>query len=211
MVNSSGANQFIGSLSGIFVSQLVSIKKKSRVDYISNHLFIFIWIHLFWASIYLWIIVVHIWRRKWQPTPVFLPGESHGQRSLEGCSPWGLKESNTTERLTRMQWYIVKQILLCLYIRLAFESYSKLLNPLGTTFQRWIEVHLIFTVFSEFLLFCWTLLLLASLTLVSVKPPLLTGINSQESLLKSSCLGTWIPKKASRQKVVKTKQNRTPL
>ena len=31
------------------------------------------------------------WRRKWQPTPVFLPGKSHGQRSLVGCSPWGLK------------------------------------------------------------------------------------------------------------------------
>ena len=40
------------------------------------------------------------WRRKWQPTPVFLPGESHGQRSLEGCSPWGCKESDTTERLS---------------------------------------------------------------------------------------------------------------
>ncbi|KAB0347365.1 hypothetical protein FD754_012222 [Muntiacus muntjak] len=37
------------------------------------------------------------WRRAWQPTPVFLPGESHGQRSLEGCSPWGLKELDTTE------------------------------------------------------------------------------------------------------------------
>ena len=31
------------------------------------------------------------WRRKWQPSPVFLPGESHGQRSLEGYSPWGRK------------------------------------------------------------------------------------------------------------------------
>ena len=31
------------------------------------------------------------WRRKWQPTPVYLPGESHGQRSLEGYSPWGYK------------------------------------------------------------------------------------------------------------------------
>ena len=29
------------------------------------------------------------WRRKWQPTPVFLPGKVHGQRSLVGCSPWG--------------------------------------------------------------------------------------------------------------------------
>ena len=36
------------------------------------------------------------WRRKWQPTPVFLPGESHGQRSLAGYSPRGLKELDTT-------------------------------------------------------------------------------------------------------------------
>ena len=37
------------------------------------------------------------WRRKWQPTPVFLLGKSHGQRSLAGYSPWGRKESGTTE------------------------------------------------------------------------------------------------------------------
>ena len=36
------------------------------------------------------------WRRKWHPTLVFLPGESHGQRSLVGCSPWGHKEWDTT-------------------------------------------------------------------------------------------------------------------
>ena len=35
------------------------------------------------------------WRRAWQPTPVFLLGESHGQRSLAGYSPWGVKELNT--------------------------------------------------------------------------------------------------------------------
>ena len=35
------------------------------------------------------------WRRKWQPTPLFLPGKSHGQRSLVGYSPWGCKESDT--------------------------------------------------------------------------------------------------------------------
>ena len=40
------------------------------------------------------------YRRKWQPTPVFLPGESHGQRSLTAYSPWGCKELDTTERLT---------------------------------------------------------------------------------------------------------------
>ena len=39
-----------------------------------------------------------LWRRKWQPTPVFWPGESHGQRSLVGDSPWGHKESDTTEQ-----------------------------------------------------------------------------------------------------------------
>ena len=37
-------------------------------------------------------------RRQWQPTPVLLPGKSHGQRSLVGCRPWGRKESDTTER-----------------------------------------------------------------------------------------------------------------
>ena len=36
------------------------------------------------------------WRRKWQPTLVFLPGKSHGQRNLVGCSPWGRRESDTT-------------------------------------------------------------------------------------------------------------------
>ena len=39
------------------------------------------------------------WRRKWQPTPVFLPGKSHEWRSLAGYRPWGRKESDTTEQL----------------------------------------------------------------------------------------------------------------
>ena len=60
-----------------------------------------------WQSIYLqcrrprfnpWVRKIS-WRRKWQPTPVSLPGKSHGQRSLVGCSPWGRKELDTTERL----------------------------------------------------------------------------------------------------------------
>jgi len=38
-------------------------------------------------------------RRQWHPTPVLLPGKSHGWRSLVGCSPWGREESDTTERL----------------------------------------------------------------------------------------------------------------
>ena len=40
-----------------------------------------------------------VWRRQWHPTPVLLPGESHGWRSVVGYSPWGHKESDTTERL----------------------------------------------------------------------------------------------------------------
>ena len=39
------------------------------------------------------------WRRQWHPTPVLLPGKPHGWRSLVGYSPWGLKESDTTEQL----------------------------------------------------------------------------------------------------------------
>ena len=44
-------------------------------------------------------IDVTSWRRQWHPTPVLLPGKSHGQRSLVGCRTWSRKESGTTERL----------------------------------------------------------------------------------------------------------------
>ena len=45
------------------------------------------------------LLVIGSWRRKWHLTLVLLPGKSHGQRSLVGCSPWGRYESGTTERL----------------------------------------------------------------------------------------------------------------
>ena len=52
------------------------------------------------------------WRRAWQPTPVFLPGQSHGKRSLEGYSPRGHKELDTTEvtkhALTHAHTVVVK-------------------------------------------------------------------------------------------------------
>ena len=53
---------------------------------------------------YLWNLIkqvnsVYFRRRQWHPTPVLLPGKSHGQRSLVGCSPWGRWGSDTTERL----------------------------------------------------------------------------------------------------------------
>ena len=45
------------------------------------------------------IDILSTWRRQWHPTPVLLPGKSHGWRSLVGCSPWGPWGSDTTERL----------------------------------------------------------------------------------------------------------------
>ena len=46
------------------------------------------------------------WRRKWQPTLVFLPGEFHGQRRLASYSPWGHKESDMTEQLTHIENFL---------------------------------------------------------------------------------------------------------
>ena len=48
-------------------------------------------------EVYVWSLGREIpWRRKWHPTPVFVPGESHGQTSLVGYNPWGHKHSDTT-------------------------------------------------------------------------------------------------------------------
>ena len=54
--------------------------------------------NLLWKSNFVWFWLCHR-RRQWRPTPVLLPGKSHGWRSLVGCNPWGRKESDTTERL----------------------------------------------------------------------------------------------------------------
>ena len=58
------------------------------------------------------------WRRKWQPTPVFLPGKSHGRMSLAGYSPWGFKELDTTERLHFCHFNNIKSS--CLWLCDAF-------------------------------------------------------------------------------------------
>jgi len=47
------------------------------------------------------------WKRKWQPTLVFLPEKSHGWRSLAGCSPWGCRELDMTQRLSTYREMIV--------------------------------------------------------------------------------------------------------
>ena len=46
-----------------------------------------------------WVSTQASQRKQWHPTPILLPGKFHGRRSLVGCSPWGCKESDTTERL----------------------------------------------------------------------------------------------------------------
>ena len=57
------------------------------------------WIILFMCLVKWVTLVLMSRRRQWHPTPVLFPGKSHGQRSLVGCSPWGLEQSDTTERL----------------------------------------------------------------------------------------------------------------
>ena len=62
---------------------LLILKKKSR-----------------FSCLQIWVDMLIGWRRRqWHPTPRLFPGKSHGRRSLVGCSPWGHKELDTTERL----------------------------------------------------------------------------------------------------------------
>ena len=73
--------------------------------------------------------IILTWRRKWQSTPVLLPGKSHGQRSLVGYSPWGCKESDTTEQLHFTSLIILKlSKKKCpdfLFIREFYESFKE--------------------------------------------------------------------------------------
>ena len=76
----------------------------------------------------------------WQPTPVFLPGESHGWRSLVDYSPWGCKESDMTEQLHFTSWhydsfFTLKHLTQCLH-RVLEYLYMEFLS-LNTSFQWW--------------------------------------------------------------------------
>ena len=79
-------------------------------------------IYLFYNIYFLFIY----WRRKWQPTPVFMHEKSHGWRSLLGYTPWGHKESDTTEPLTHTvpyllgcsMWALPSSLQLCLTFKL---------------------------------------------------------------------------------------------
>ena len=62
------------------------------------------------------------WRKAWQPTSVFLPREFHGQRSLEGYSPWGHKESDPTRTLHNVVINILYTIILIMGCPTTFKS-----------------------------------------------------------------------------------------
>ena len=69
------------------------------------------------------------WRRAWKPTPVLLPGESHGQNSLAGYSPWGHKESDTTEWLTQHTASYLFHTWQCIYVNATFSILPTLSIP----------------------------------------------------------------------------------
>ena len=89
------------------------------------------------------------WKRKWQPTPVSLPGKSHGQRSMAGYSPWGHRESDTAEhsapRTIRMNfsprchyqeklWFFWARVYYCLGYPVNFVTCVLFLfGPLGSS------------------------------------------------------------------------------
>ena len=102
------ATQLPLNISSISISWLSSDYKNTTTDV---HIFLFQQTRtLFIQTLQLLLPLSCYWRRKWQTTPVFSLGESHGQRSLVGCCPWGWTESDITEEpqyvcvLWRRKW-----------------------------------------------------------------------------------------------------------
>ena len=73
-----------------------------------------------WANSLSLFTFMH-WRRKWQPTPVFLPGESQGRGSLVGCGLWGRTDSDTTEVTSQQQQQLFTNDL-CMYLSLFWTN-----------------------------------------------------------------------------------------
>ena len=92
----------LGSI--VIFTTLISFKSRTRHIFLSVYFNLAIFHHTACLSGYVCFVclgnfIPSYWGRKWQPTPVLLPGKSHGRRSLIGYSPWGPKESDTTEQL----------------------------------------------------------------------------------------------------------------
>ena len=70
------------------------------------------------------------WRRKWHPTPVFLPGESQGQRSLLGCYLWGRTESDTTDTIQQQQQQQQLPLNEFYFFKKGFQCYAEIFSLL---------------------------------------------------------------------------------
>ena len=94
------------------------------------------------------------WRRKWQPTPGFLPGKFHGQRSWAGYSPWGCKELDRAEQLSTHTYpgNTGRQDIHCSFLMGLVGEYSLLGLVNLAAFQQW--VFLVFLCFSNGFFFC---------------------------------------------------------
>ena len=113
------------------------------------------------------------WRRKWQPTPVFLPGKSHGCSSLVGYSPWARKESDTTELLHFLSFLLS-------FFPLPF------LNPAWTSGSSWFTYYwsLVWRTLSITLLTCE----MSSLNIHgSTNPGLFSIVNAKSSEVCCIC------------------------
>ena len=73
------------------------------------------------------------WRGEWQPLPVFLPGESHGQKNLAGYSPWGRKQSDTTEQLQFHFHFIYRSVCMSVSQLICPLPFSPLVTSLFST------------------------------------------------------------------------------
>ena len=77
-----------------------------------------------------------LWRREWQPTPIFLPGESHEQRRPVGYSWWGCKESDTTEQLSTA--HINIYIYIYTHTGKKENQYLKIISTIWTDKERFL-------------------------------------------------------------------------
>ena len=126
------------------------------------------------------------WRRKWQSTPVFLPGEFHRQRSLAGCSPWSHRESDTTEWLTHTHRAFFMVQLSHLYMTAGKTTALNIPNTVGKV------IALLFTTLSRFVIAslprsqCLLISWLQSLSRVILEPKKIKSVTSS-TLPPSTC------------------------
>ena len=95
---------FWNSLAFSMIQQMLAIWSLVQLPFLipvwtsGSSWFTYYW-SLAWRILIITLLACEMQRRQWHPTPVLLPGKSHGRRSLVGCSPWGREESDTTMQL----------------------------------------------------------------------------------------------------------------